>query len=452
MAFTDGPLAPPPLLRMLRGADAPFAGELRAGEPPTVWVPLQDLPPEIWRVRPDEHVLAPVDLARTPGGHAALMPHCPHRLSALLVEGVWDPGAIVTLTVSMLRGAAEAERRGITSGSWWVDAAGRPVLAPTGTAWHDETTALLRDVAERAGPALRRAVMDAAALIGDGRASPARRERIEDALFSAAEPGPLPAAGRVEEDSVPARRVVDLPRNAADEELRASVWDARILDREIVVRTHDALAAMRSTLRRVTRSVRVRRRALISSTERTTRDAPSDGLADARSAATHRRRRAAPALVAAAVGTAVVVVGLAWPTEDRPSAASAPPSSETSVRTPSAEQTTPAPGDASPPDHAPISMSEDGADVARWLLEELASCTGRADHDCTDVLEDPGQSPPTSVASDRAAPVDVSLLDEYGGVAAYRVTRAGGRAQVLVLVRVDGKWLIRDVYDVADQP
>ena len=52
-------------------------------------------------------------------------------------------------------------------------------------------------------------------------------------------------------------------------------------------------------------------------------------------------------------------------------------------------------------------------------------------------------------------------MDEYGDVAVIRVSTPshsedgatpGTRVQMVVLVRVDEKWLVRDAYDVADQP
>ena len=58
----------------------------------------------------------------------------------------------------------------------------------------------------------------------------------------------------------------------------------------------------------------------------------------------------------------------------------------------------------------------------------------------------------------------VELVDEYGDAAVVRFTpRENGNAdtpgdaepgdgQILVLVRINEKWLVRDVYDVADQP
>ncbi|MBT8797175.1 hypothetical protein J0P97_03685 [Microbacterium flavum] len=59
---------------------------------------------------------------------------------------------------------------------------------------------------------------------------------------------------------------------------------------------------------------------------------------------------------------------------------------------------------------------------------------------------------PNGVVSSGTAAATATLLDEYGGVAVLRIEESGRPPQILVLVTSDGKWLIRDVYDVADQP
>ena len=48
----------------------------------------------------------------------------------------------------------------------------------------------------------------------------------------------------------------------------------------------------------------------------------------------------------------------------------------------------------------------------------------------------------------------IALLDDFGDLAVLRVEgRAGeGGSQLVVIVRQDGKWLLRDVHDVAQQP
>ena len=39
-----------------------------------------------------------------------------------------------------------------------------------------------------------------------------------------------------------------------------------------------------------------------------------------------------------------------------------------------------------------------------------------------------------------------------GGVAVVRADAAGFASQAVVLVETDERWLVRDVYDLADQP
>ena len=82
-----------------------------------------------------------------------------------------------------------------------------------------------------------------------------------------------------------------------------------------------------------------------------------------------------------------------------------------------------------------------------------------ADVACAALREDPAAAPPAGLVA-TAPDAQITLVDEYGGVAVFRVEPAEGTgnradgpaAQILVLDSVDGKWLIRDVYDVADQP
>lgn len=452
MSIDSGVLAPPPLLRTLGAADAPFPGDLRAGTPPRVWVPLQDLPSEIWRVRGGEHVLAPVDLARTPDGHAALLPHCPHRLITLVAGRVREAGALVTAAVSVLRGAAEAERCGFTVGSWWVDADGCPLLATTGPAWRDDSVALLKELAEAAAPGLRQAVLDAAELISEGRITPGRRERAEDELFAAAEPAPLPTADANRGvAAIPApRRAVHRGRTGDDLASDASSWVAPLVERDLAARALNVLGDVRSALRRTMSATR--RHGLTAVRDRAGRRALSATTTRAHKDRAPRRRRRSPLLVAAAAAAIIIAVGLAWPVDESASsttpAASTPSLDSGAVSTPAATLDSGASDAAAP---AP-SHSADEGDIARRLLADLASCAREQAADCSDILEDPSAGVPDSVVVEDAELREVTLLDEYGGVAAYRVSGGQQPSQVLVLVQVDGKWLIRDVYDVADQP
>ena len=131
----------PQALRELTAAEAPFAGVLRAGDPPTVWVDAAAFGASpAWAAHGAEHLLAPMDAAGTPEGSRVVLPHCPVRLDEVLTDGSPPPGVLVTLAVSALRGAREADGLGAEAGRWWVTTEGRPVLALTGTlAWREDT-------------------------------------------------------------------------------------------------------------------------------------------------------------------------------------------------------------------------------------------------------------------------------------------------------------------------
>jgi hypothetical protein len=68
------------------------------------------------------------------------------------------------------------------------------------------------------------------------------------------------------------------------------------------------------------------------------------------------------------------------------------------------------------------SQSADEGDIARRLLADLASCAREQAADCSDILEDPSAGVPDGVVVEDAELREVTLLDEYGGVAAYRVS------------------------------
>lgn len=440
-------LAAPPLLRQLRADEAPYPGALRAGDPPAVWVPIEELPPVIWSAHPDEHVLVPCDIARTPSGHDALLPHCPERLVTALDHESLPPGATVTVAISILRGASEARRCGITLGDWWLDAAGRPVLAAAppatgGADWVGEAARVLTYLADGAGPTMGPMLVELRDLLANAEPSPRRVGRLEEALFSAAEPEPLFAA----RTSLPPRERTPEPRRAAS--LRREVgelvsepmeptWATPFVDREIVARGHEAFGVVAASVQGFADAVRsiARRR----STDRGRQAGTPRARRPSRPPRSRPdRRRRAPVLVAVAVAAAILVIGLAWPDDDsavnRATAVSQASSTPTSRVDDAAALAAPA-----------------AAESVEALLTRLSTCPGTPEG-CADVLEDSSMPPPTGAVAAPAGTRRVELVDEYGGVSVYRVTASGQTTQILVLVSTNGKRLIRDVYDVADQP
>ena len=161
-------------------------------------------------------------------------------------------------------------------------------------------------------------------------------------------------------------------------------------------------------------------------------------------AAARPPRRRAPLLVAAAVGAVVVAGGMAWPQEESPAEAvigPGTPASATPTGVPAATAETP----------AAESAPGGAADLVADILTALSMCAENSSSACP-ILEDPAAEVPVGVVSDGTADRTVTLLDEYGGVAVYRVDGPGRPSQVLVIVSVNGQGLVRDVYDVADQP
>lgn len=456
MTFDASPLAPPPMLRTLRADESPFPGVLRAGDPPTVWVPADELPDAVWRARGDEHVLAPVDVARSADGHVALLPHCAQRLATVIAAGgPLSPGAVVTAAISMLRGAAEALRCGISTGSWWVDADGRPVLAADDSApWRQETVRmleLLSDDSRGSHGALGAALAEAIELVSADEITPRRHERVEQALFSAAEPSSLSGDERQEDATSRPRRAATV-RIADDSPVtgtaRLAGGAGRLFDHHLVERAHEAIRATASSISRLRQ---IRGRAQVTP-RRHARGGEAAVPSATASPARRSHRHRAPALVAAAIALVVVGVGVAWPVDDAPSAAigtastGARGSASEGASTPSPTATAPR---AAPTAGAGVDAADERAQVD-GLLSELAACV--AGGVCDGVLEDPTASMPVGVATDAAAARRIDVLDEYGGVAVYRVSADGRAPQVVVLVSTDGKWLVRDVYDVADQP
>ncbi|WP_448232831.1 hypothetical protein [Microbacterium lacticum] len=515
-------LDPPAALRRLRADEAPYPGTLHAGDPQTVHVDVDLLPAAVWRCRPDGHLLVPHDLARTADGHAAVMIHCPERLVSF-VGAATRPGEAVTIAVSVLRAAEEARRAGIEAGAWWVDAGGRPVLAAGGDRrWAGDAADLLAELAElmraqeaREAPALwappasrgehrtarevADALDDAARLVAAPRLHAADVASCEEALFAAAAPEALArAASDGAEESIAPRRADSLRRTATPE--AAESWLARFTDAEWAGRVAEALRSLvalpaRMGERRRERSVRAAGSArrggrAARAADRGEVDARSrrgGGAAqpDAATSATGAKRRA-PLLIAAAVGAVVLVGGLLWPEPGSRAADGAPvspsPGSASAAVDPAATAaadasadpaTEPAAGDPATPDAVvppattPPSEGGDLEEATRQIVRAVAACTPEPES-CAVLREDATAAPLSGLVTSPTEPV-ITLVDEYGGVAVFRLEPAAagtepptepaeaeatgsGAAQILVLVSVDGKWLIRDVYDVADQP
>lgn len=443
-------------LRRLSGGDAPLPGDLlpTSADPEVterlVWTDIslwEDNP--AWRADPDGHLLAPLDAGSGPRGRGILVAHCPERLRSWL-DRRGDPtdAEAVTVAISVVRGSAEADACGAVTGTWWLTSTGRPVMAVGGpTPWREETDALLGELVRGASPRLVRAIERARSLLTDPRRLRHDADAVEEALFAVAEPGPLmttPAVAHAA-PAVRARAVSSSQGDALAGHPAASMLHAAV--------RHHVDGAWADRLRGAWRHV------LVARPDRAT---PRDD-------APPRRR---VVFAGAAVAAVVLTLGLWAPWESvAPSSAdpgaqasaagrdAAPRVEPTGSRTAETEPDAPAPS-TTPPATSPPATSPPGADAlqaeAARLVGELASC---AQPGCPDTLvEDASRAFPPGAATRDDGPHEVTVIDDYGGVAVLRVSFAdaadggSGADQIVVIVRTNDEWLVRDVYDVADQP
>ncbi|MDQ7877753.1 hypothetical protein Q9R08_07195 [Microbacterium sp. QXD-8] len=383
-----------------------------------------------WDAAPEGHVLAPLDICRRPDGHDVALPVCVERLEEFVGRrGVRMPlslGEAVTLGVSVLRGCAQIAGAPETVGDWWLDDAGRPVLA---------TQSSPRPAREAAAAVLERVTVDASAqrtwrtalhAVTAERMAVRELEAAEEALFAIATPEPLSTVSLSPRSAAesglrhhdPARAGVALPDH---EPAPPSMWHS------LVAGVDDDLA---DTVSRATTAVwrRLRR------AERGGKPAP----------------RRAPWLVGGAVAAAVLAGGALWPT-----ASGVATEDPVDVVTPTPSGTDPA-RDGSPTDQvdAPTDAGSpaDLAQVAGALLDARLAC-GNASDCLASVVVDAAPLPGGAIdlpAAERA----LTLLDDFGDIAVLRVDAADGAApsQMVVILRRDDKWLLRDVSDVAQQP
>lgn len=435
----NDPLQPPAALRTVRPGDYPYPGTVRAGVPPRVWVDAGEPGiAAVWDAAADGHLLAPVDIARTGDGHAVLLPLCPDRLVPRVAAcDPLSPGEAVNIAVSLLRGAGEAAARDEDGGTWWLTDEGRPVLAlGGGGSWREETDALLGRLAAAQEEPLAEALEDAAVLVGSAAPPRGAWEAYEQRLLDAAAPVAL---GR--RAAAPARSAPVTASRMPGPDAAAPGTVAVLVDRLVQGFDGDLAARLRGLGERL-RSHRpkagITARTATAADPDTGAPAPADPDTPPDDAAPPTRRLAW--LVAAGIAGVIVAGGALWPQDDDSAAAPA-----SVIDTPSPTPTDPPQPSVPTPDAAP-----DPVDAATALLGRLTQCRAASDA-CEGVLEEPGRSVPAGVATGSVKP-ELSVLDEYGGVVVLRAEDtddAAAPAQIVVIVRDGGGWLIRDVYDIA---
>ncbi len=387
-----------------------------------------------WDAAVDGHVLAPVDVARRSDGHDVVLPVCVERLEEFVRRRAarmpLSAGEAVTLGVSVLRGCLQIAAAPETTGDWWLDDAGRPVLATDASALRALDTAadVLQEVA--VDPPAERTWATALRAVTAERLSVRELEAAEEALFAVATPEPLSTVSLS-------------PRGAAEGASRADASTQGYGAHEVGDGAHPSLWQnliagvdndLAETMSRATTAVWRRLR-----TAEPTKRSSS---------------RRAPWLVGGAVAAAVLVGGALWPTasgvatEDPADAVSTPAPTATGARagaspTPTASSGAPAADDGT---------GADLAQVAGGLLDARIACGGATD--CLDTVVADDATLPEGAIDLPAGERSLTLLDDFGDIAVLRLDAVDDArpSQMVVILRRDEKWLLRDVSDVAQQP
>ncbi|MFF7292634.1 hypothetical protein ACFY9N_08885 [Microbacterium sp. NPDC008134] len=487
---TSTPPLVPEAHRVVRALDAvetPFGGLLvTRGEGVAVQVDAETLTGWAgWGFAGAEHIAAPLDVVRRRDGHDVLLPWCTERVTSLLVRRqVVDEhlslGESSTLVASVLRGIDELGEPGAReSGTWWVTGEGRPVFVvgegEPACAGAARVVELVAEGCRDRGMGRVLAQVQMGLHLGEAQPRVPQRqiEEWEGALLQIAAPRPLRC------DIVTPEGVQDVARAA----------NARPRERPALGRRDSGGIASGMT-RRARRAGRSRlpggtlgafhqgaaglmRRfagALPSLSDRRLSSPARAWAAGSRSRTDHDaapRSRRRSLLIAGAAAAAVLAGGLLWPGGDSGEAAEgqseessgvrqeAPASPGTTIGDGSPETTgvsaSPMPSATSHPGAGVPAVDEAAIVAATALLDAAAGCDDAAQSSCPEVIAEGSTADVADLAGIATAEPTISPVDEYGDVAVIRA-ESPDAAHILVLVRVNEKWLVRDVYDVADQP
>ena len=441
-----------------------------------------------WHHSGAEHIAAPIDVCRRSGGQDVLLPWCTDRVLGLLVRRAATGGALTsgecsTLVISLLRGLDELGEgvEGVRSGVWWLTDGGRPVfvfgVGPDARAGAAEIVARLGE--DAGDKALKRVL----GVVERGLKETADHPRLprklleawEQELASIAAPQPLERATPAPE------RASEIAGGASTHDLLGLRSTSRsALRSRRGLRTDRARAARGLVARgaEVGEAVRAGIGSLLARARELSggRPARRAAAADAGERDVRARTRRKSLILAGGVAAAVVLAGgLLWPAGGAPgetadaagrSATDAPSGAHGAGTGPEPLTATGLAEDIGTSDTAPATpepSDDDPVSAASALLKTISDCRDRGDSSCpggvvagssgiVDALEAAEQGNPS-----------FELVDDYGGVAVLRLDVTGSGSEpaenaegpvglIVVLLRENEKWLVRDVYDVADQP
>lgn len=482
IAIDDGrgtPLVPRAhrVVRTLDPAEGPFSGTLVThGDEVVVRVDVARLGGWAgWRYSGTEHIAAPIDVSRRRDGHDALLPWCTDRVRGYLGRreaagsGI-TAGEISTLVVSLLRGLDELGEGidGVHTGTWWLTDGGRPVFVigegPDVRAGVVELVELLGD--QTADKVVRRALSG----IGEGLHKTLAQPRLPRKLTEAWETMVLDVAA-----PQPLRREFHTPERARDVARAVGPRVAVARERAPLLRADRVRHRDAGRTRAISAIVDVVQKAIIELRARSEKGAqhshgrstrPRRGCERSTARSKVRLRSLA---IAGGAAAAVLVGGLLLPGGE----------SETSARGAPGNTDTPAPASSGEASDVPTPRATDVAEsettqprsaaaddpvaALSALLRIIAQCSADGDGACQSAVAGNAEGIVDALSAKTRVPTAPELVDAYGDVAVMRLRAipesdagmadaASSDETIVVLFRTDEKWLIRDVYDVADQP
>lgn len=435
-------------IRWLDGHEAAFAGALVTdGEQLRVRVAADDLPDALWAYSDAQHVAGVRDVVRRGSGHDALLPWCAEPVDVFLArrasaEQPLSTGETVTLVGSLLRGVGEVGDEPLR-GRWWLTDDSRPLFVPgEGSpcgATAAEIIGRVRDACT--DRMLDRLLTEIAGGIEEHRTVRRSGDRWEHELTQLAAPRTLArdvfAPERVVDNAVHReRRSHPTLRNPERDDLRER-WRARIaggVERAVVW-------------------LRERR--------------PRRVRSEQRAVASHAGR-GRMLIVGAAAAAAVLLGGMLWPGDDETSATEsvaqrspdepAPGEPKPGVATsePPADEgaaKSPPPADRTRQPEGEASSGQTVPEQAAQLLERIGACQEQDDATCADAVVEGAGEVVLRRLDGGAQARGITPVEDYGDIAVVRLAAVAELGeQMLVLVRQKDGWLVRDVYDVADQP